>query len=98
MIITKKIVAEKILEYLHNKITLAQLVDWSENILMDAEFEDENFDLIKDIVSRLALADVKAFNLSSEDCMTSLNRLGVEDDRNVKDYIFKIPFSKITKK
>lgn len=76
MIITKKTVAEKILDYLHHKITLVQLVDWSENSLMDGEFEDINFDLIKDILSRLALADVRAFGLMWEDCEDFLNNLG----------------------
>ncbi len=46
MIITKKTVADKILEYLHHKISLAQLVDWSEINLMDGEFDDKDFDLI----------------------------------------------------
>jgi hypothetical protein len=76
MIITKKTVAEKILEYLHHNITLAQLVDWSEISLMDGEFEDTNFDLIKDILSRLALADVRAFGLMWEDCEAFLKKLG----------------------
>jgi len=76
MIITKKTIAEKILQYLHHNITLAQLVDWSENNLMDGEFEDKNFELIKDILSKLALADVRAFGLMWEDCEEFLKRLG----------------------
>ena len=37
MTITKKTVADKIAAYLHHEITLAQLVDWSENVLMDGD-------------------------------------------------------------
>ena len=76
MVITKKTVAEKILDYLHHNITLAQLVDWSENSLMDGEFEKTNFDLIKDILSRLALADVRTFGLMWDDCEDFLKKLG----------------------
>ena len=76
MVITKRTVADKILEYLHHKISLAQLVDWSEINLMDGEFDDKDFELIKDILSRLALADVRAFGLMWEDCEEFLNRLG----------------------
>lgn len=76
MIITKKVVAEKILDYLHHKITLSRLVDWAENSMMDAEFEDKDFDLINDIVSKLGLADVKSFGLLWEDCEKYLNQLG----------------------
>ncbi len=76
MIITKKIVAGKILDYLHHKITFAQLVDWAENAEMDGEFEDKDFELINEIVSRLGLADVKAFGLLWEDWENYLNKLG----------------------
>ncbi len=33
MLITKKIVADKIAAYLHHDITLAQLVDWAEHAI-----------------------------------------------------------------
>lgn len=84
MIITKKTIAEKILEYLHHNITLAQLVDWSENNLMDGEFEDKNFELIKDILSKLALADVRAFGLMWEDCEAYLKNLGYKVNVNAE--------------
>lgn len=76
MVITKKTVADKILDYLHHKISLAQLVDWSEENFMDGEFDDKDFELIKDILSRLGLADVRAFGLMWEDCEEFLMRLG----------------------
>ena len=40
MLITKKIVADKIAVYLHHDITLAQLVDWAEHAMMEDEFEE----------------------------------------------------------
>lgn len=40
MIITKKTIAEKILEYLHQNITLSQLLDWTEINFMDEEIDE----------------------------------------------------------
>ena len=90
MIITKKILADKISDYLNQKTSLSELVDWSENSLMDAEFEDENFDLIKNIISRLGLADVKEFCLSTEDYENYLKSLGKKDFINIWNYSLTI--------
>ena len=76
MKITKNILADKILDYLHHKITLEELVDWSENTLMDGEFDENDFELLKEITGRLGLADVRAFGLMWEDCEDYLNKLG----------------------
>ena len=76
MKITKKDVAEKILSYLKHDISIDDLVHWAENALMEGEFEEENFEIINDIVSRIGLADVKAFGLMWEDCEKYLNMLG----------------------
>ena len=84
MTITKKIVADKILDYLHHKITLDELVDWSENILIDGDFEEKNFDLIKDITGNLGLADVRNFGLRWEDCENFLKRLGYKVNINAE--------------
>ena len=40
MTITKQTVADKIAAYLHHEITLAQLVDWAENAIMDGELAE----------------------------------------------------------
>ena len=42
MPITKQIVADNIGAYLHHAMTLSQLVDWTENAMMNAEFEERN--------------------------------------------------------
>jgi len=39
MTITRKILAEKIKDYLYHKITLNELVSWAENVIMEHEFE-----------------------------------------------------------
>ena len=76
MTITKKTVADKISAYLHHEITLAQLVDWSERALSDAEFAERDVSVISSVIARLGVADVRAFGLAWEDCEELLRKLG----------------------
>jgi hypothetical protein len=76
MLITKKIVADKIAAYLHHDITLAQLVDWAEHAMMEDEFEESGLPAIRSALSRLGVADVRAFGLTWEDCEELLGQLG----------------------
>jgi len=76
MKINRKVVAQKLIDYLYHSITLPDLVDWAETAIMEADFEEKDFEILRDIVSRLGLADVKAFGISWEDCEDFLSRLG----------------------
>jgi hypothetical protein len=76
MLITKKIVADEIAAYLHHDITLVQLVDWAEHAMMEDEFEEDGLAAIRSVVSRLGVADVRAFGLTWEDCEELLGQLG----------------------
>jgi hypothetical protein len=76
MTITKQTVASKIAAYLHHEISLAQLVDWAENAVMDAEFAEPDLTALRSVVSRLGVADVRAFGLTWEDCEQLLRQLG----------------------
>ena len=76
MLITKKIVADKIAAYLHHDITLVQLVDWAERAMMEDEFEEDGLPAIRSAISRLGVADVRAFGLTWEDCEELLGQLG----------------------
>ena len=76
MIISRKIVADKLTGYLHHQIELSKLVDWAEKAMMDGEFESNHLNEIRDGVSRLGLADVRAFGLTWADCEQMLNQLG----------------------
>lgn len=78
MIITRKDVAKKIIEYLQHHITQAELVDWAESMMMEADFEPQDFETIRDIISRLGVADVKAFGMAWEDCEQFLSSLGYQ--------------------
>ena len=74
--ITKQTVADKIAAYLHREISLAQLVDWAEDAMMDGEFADSDIEVLKSVVARLGVADVRAFGLEWEDCEELLKQLG----------------------
>jgi hypothetical protein len=76
MVITKQTAAAKIAAYLHNELTLSELVDWSEHALMDAEFDEADATAISKVIARLGVADVRAFGLTCEDCEELLNQLG----------------------
>ena len=76
MTITKQAVADRIADYLHHRITQAQLVDWAENAMMDAEFDEGDTAVVSAVVARLGVADVRAFGLTWADCEELLARLG----------------------
>ena len=76
MIVTKQAVAETIAAYLQHRIALPQLVDWAENSMMEGEFEDKDAAAITAVVSRLGVADVRAFGLTWADCEELLAKLG----------------------
>ena len=78
MVITKRIVADKIAAYLRHDVSLAQLVDWAETAVMDGEFDEKDVDAVRNVVARLGVADVRAFGLTWEDCEEALRKLGFD--------------------
>ena len=76
MKVTRQTVADKIADYLHGKVSQAELVDWAERAMMDADFGESDTDLLTDIVGRLGLADVGEFGLRWQDCEEFLRRFG----------------------
>lgn len=75
-LITTQKVAEKLTAYLHHEVDLAGLVDWAENAMLEGEFEPAHHDEIRDVVSRLGLADVKSFALTWDDIERFLAQIG----------------------
>jgi len=73
--VTRAQVVGRIEDYLCRRLTLAELVDWAERVMMDGEFADDD-PTACDVVARLGVADVRAFGLSWEDCEDLLGRLG----------------------
>jgi hypothetical protein len=78
MVITKKTVADQIAAYLRHDITLVQLVDWAENAIMDGELSNQDADVLRNVLARLGVADVRAFGLTWEDCEALLRDLGYD--------------------
>jgi len=78
MIVTKKILVDKLIQYINRQIDLAALVSWSEDMMQEAELEDKDVDLIRDVLSRIGLADVREFGLSWDDCHDYLRKLGFD--------------------
>jgi hypothetical protein len=76
MPLTRHVAAQRLIDYLQHRTTPAELVDWAERALMDEEFEEGHGELLRDIISRIGLADVRAFGLTWEDCEDFLSRLG----------------------
>ena len=76
MNITKQTAAAKIAAYLHHEITLAELVEWAEDTVMEGEFPASDVEALRTVTSRLGLADVRAFGLTWEDCEQLLEQLG----------------------
>ena len=76
MKVTRQIVADKITDYLHGKLSQAELVDWAERAMMDADFEETDMEVLSDIIGRLGLADVAEFGLRWQNCEEFLRRLG----------------------
>jgi len=78
MVITNQTVADKLAAYLRHDITLAQLVDWAENALLDASFDEQSLATLPAVVARLGVADVRTFGLTWEDCESLLKALGYD--------------------
>ncbi|HEX9975162.1 MAG TPA: hypothetical protein VGD14_24120 [bacterium] len=76
MLVTRKILMNKIMAYLNHRIELPELIDWAEQAMMDADFEEQYFDDIRNIVAKIGLANIKAFGLTWQDCEDFLQRLG----------------------
>src|SRR5438552_4035592 len=63
MKITRQTVADKIADYLHGKLSQAELVDWAERAMMDSDFDEADTETLAEIIGRLGLADVAEFGL-----------------------------------
>lgn len=76
MAINHHTVADKLAGYLYHTMSLAELVDWAEWAMMEADFDEKHYDTTRAVVARLGLADVRAFSLSWSDCEDMLRQLG----------------------
>jgi hypothetical protein len=78
MILTKRELADMLMRYINREINLSNLVSWAEDMIREADFENGSFELIRDILAHIGLADVREFGLSWDDCYDYLHRLGYD--------------------
>jgi len=74
--ITKQIIADKLLAYMQQRWALSHLVNWAEQSLIDSSYEDDHAHTIRNVLAQLGLADVKAFGLEWKDCEAIMKNLG----------------------
>ena len=75
MIITREILARMLIKYINREIDLSNLINWAEDMIAEANFEDEHFELLRDMLARIGLAGVREFGLSWDDCYEYLHKL-----------------------
>ena len=78
MIVTRKIVADMLLKYINREIDFLSLINWAEDMIQESDFEDEYFELLRKILARIGLANVREFGLSWDDCYEYLHKLGYD--------------------
>ncbi len=76
MMITRQFIAKQLLAYMSHQLSLAQLISWAENAIMEGGFEPENENTIRMVLGKLGLADVNNFGLLWEDCEQLMGQLG----------------------
>ncbi len=76
MIVTKKVTAQKIFAYLNHKMSLDELVNWSETAIMEGNLAEKDMDVLMSVLGQLGLADVRSFGLTWEDCQSLMKKLG----------------------
>lgn len=75
--IRREQVSDKLLAYLNQKITLAELVDWAADCFAIGGFGPEaDIPLLRDVLMYLAAADTSAFPLTWEVCVDFMHQLG----------------------
>ena len=75
--ITRQIILERLNAYLNHQTTLAELVDWAENALIEPDIpESENADLLMDVLMYLGAADTRGFPLTWDILSDFMDKLG----------------------
>lgn len=74
---TRQTILNQLNAYLNHNLTLAELVAWAENALIEPDIpDDEDAALLMDIVMYLGAADSRGFPLTWEILSDFLTRLG----------------------
>jgi hypothetical protein len=84
--ITRHDVAQKLIAHVQHRLGLDELVAWAENAMMEEELDPPDLGVLRTILSRLGLADVREFGLTWADITEFLSLLG---------YLVKVDVSKV---
>ncbi|HRG56722.1 MAG TPA: hypothetical protein PLG56_11815 [Lacunisphaera sp.] len=76
MKVTRQITARKLQAYLKGRLETADLVEWAEQAMMEGNFAPADATVLRKVVPRLGVADVRAFGLEWSDCAQMLRQLG----------------------
>lgn len=76
MVVTRKVLADMLIKYINHETELSSLVNWAEDMIREADFESKSFELIRDILAHIGLADVREFGITWDDCYDYLHKLG----------------------
>ena len=76
MKITRQVTARKLHAYLQGRLSQAALVSWAERAMLEGDFAAADAAVLRKVVPRLGLADVREFGLAWEDCSRMLRLLG----------------------
>ena len=76
MKITRQATARKLQAYLKGRLALAELVEWAEQAMLEGDFSPADAAVLRKVVPRLGVADVRAFGLEWSDCARMLRQLG----------------------
>ena len=75
MIITRDILATKILAFLNLTISPKEIAEWAENAMLNAEYEEVYFDVISDALAKVGLVNVESFEIPISEFLTILQKL-----------------------
>jgi hypothetical protein len=64
MTVTRKLLADMLIKYLNCEIDLSELVNRAEETMRENDFESSSFELIRDIVAHVGVADAREFGLT----------------------------------
>jgi hypothetical protein len=74
--ITRQSTARKLHAYLKGRLTQAALVAWAEQAMLKGDFAPADAAVLRKVVPRLGVADVRAFGLDWLECARLLRQLG----------------------
>lgn len=75
MIITKQLLAMNLLSYLQHKARIIDLVNWAEDAVMEGDIQGGGPEVVREILAKLGLVDVKAFGLLWDDGYEYMQKL-----------------------